>query len=290
MRILPIYINSNHSNRNVPTSKGNYREICDSKDKLLYRTTTYFFRADLDWEAFFSLLKRKYKDVQKVNFINHCCSNGEEAYSCIVGLISYFGEDANKFFPIIAKDFDEENILKAKKHSPMDVTWDEISRCRDNTQTDIQMYFEIEKKESHDFVSKLFPKENLKKNVVFSQGDILKDIEEMADKNTVLMCRNFWPYLDKEKQEVLAQKLEKKFDESSLVVIGNFDNEDADVNKLLMEHNFLPTSVKNVFQKSDKIPWISSASCLTRKINIVKSNVVDTLERKFMIINDKNIL
>lgn len=95
----------------------------------------------------------------------------------------------------------------------------------------------------------LSSKDILKENVKFSQGDILQDVDNMPAKNTVLLCRNFWPYLDSLKRKELLQKLENKFDESSLIVIGSYDVEDCSLDMLLMSHQFLPTSVRNVFQK-----------------------------------------
>ena len=69
----------------------------------------------------------------------------------------------------------------------------------------------------------------------------------------MLLCRNFWPYLDAFKREELASKLEKKLDESSLVVIGDYDTSEAKTDELLMQHNFIPTTVKYVFTKAPKI-------------------------------------
>ena len=120
----------------------------------------------------------------------------------------------------------------------------------------------------------LSPKDILKRNVEFSQGDILEDIDNMSSKNTVLLCRNFWPYLDAFKREKLAQKLEDKFDESSIVVIGDYDEEDCTVSKLLMEHKFLPTVVRNVVQKGGEIPNLYNKP-------IEKSYVVDSSGRTF---------
>ena len=77
MRITPTYNFNNYNYKNAIASKGNARAVVDKNNNLLYRTTTYFFREDLDWDNFFALLKRKYQNVPKVNFINHCCSNGE---------------------------------------------------------------------------------------------------------------------------------------------------------------------------------------------------------------------
>ena len=283
MRILPINNNYSIYNKKSPSCRGNCRVVDEPKKNLFYRTTTYFFRPDMDWEGFASLLKRKYKDVSKVNFINHCCSNGQETYSCVASLINYLGEeDAKKFFPIIAKDFDEINIEAAKKYLPMKLYSGEISHITRHTHNEPKKYFNVEFNTNfdmgHDIYERdlllLSPKDILKRNVEFSQGDILEDIDNMSSKNTVLLCRNFWPYLDAFKREKLAQKLEDKFDESSIVVIGDYDEEDCKVSKLLIEHKFLPTAVRNVFQKGGEIPNLYNKP-------IEKSYVVDSSGRIF---------
>lgn len=102
----------------------------------------------------------------------------------------------------------------------------------------------------------------------------IENVDNMSSKNTVLLCRNFWPYLDAFKREKLAQKLEDKFDESSIVVIGNYDEEDCKESKLLMEYKFLPTAVRNFFQKGGEFPNSYNKA-------IEKSYVVDSSGRIF---------
>ena len=109
---------------------------------------------------------------------------------------------------------------------------------------------------------------------IMENVSIIENVDNMSSKNTVLLCRNFWPYLDAFKREKLAQKLEDKFDESSIVVIGDYDEEDCKVSKLLMEHKFLPTAVRNVFQKGGEIPNLYNKP-------IEKSYVVDSSGRIF---------
>ena len=46
-------------NKNVKFN-GNCRVVTDAAGKLKYRSTTSFFRGDLNWEQFAQLLKQKY--------------------------------------------------------------------------------------------------------------------------------------------------------------------------------------------------------------------------------------
>lgn len=258
MQILPVNNYSYSSIKpNKPTFGGNCREVLDKNKNLLYRTTTYFFRNDLDWEAFFGLLARNYQHVPKVNFINHCCSNGEEAYSCATGLMVHLQDMAEKFFPILAKDINHENIESAKNHSKMGINTRDVYQLNYYTHDNYRSFFDVVKPNSDIYSMALVPKENLKKSVIFEKGDILSDVDNIPSKNTVLLCRNFWPYLDAFKREELAQKLENRLEASSLVVIGDYDMYEAKVDELLLQHNFLPTTVKNVFAKAPKIESVS---------------------------------
>ena len=111
MQISPITFNKTYNINH----KANNRWIYDKSGKELYKTTTYFFRDDLDWESLIKYICDKYKNVPKVNFINHACSNGLEPLSFLMGLMIFSPENVKKFTPIIAKDINPENILMAKK-------------------------------------------------------------------------------------------------------------------------------------------------------------------------------
>ena len=254
MRITPTYNFNNYNYKNAIASKGNARAVVDKNNNLLYRTTTYFFREDLDWDNFFALLKRKYQNVPKVNFINHCCSNGEETYSCISGMKIHLGEDfAKKFFPIIAKDINKENIDSAKNYSKIGISPIDYRQINYYTNFNIHKFFDFVRSDTDIYDAAVIPKEELRKCVKFENSDILDDIDKLPDTNSVLLCRNFWPYLDAFKREEFASKLEKKLDERSLLVIGDYDIYEAKTDELLIQHNFIPTTVKYVFTKAPKI-------------------------------------
>lgn len=82
-----------------PAYRGNNREVFNKSGKFLYKTTTYFFREDLNWTCLAELLGEKYKTVQKVNVLNHACSNGQEPYTLAVKLIQILGKEAKNSFP-----------------------------------------------------------------------------------------------------------------------------------------------------------------------------------------------
>ena len=68
MRILPINNNYSIYNKKSPSCRGNSRVVDEPSKNLFYRTTTYFFRPDMDWEGFASLLKMLIICLQKIQF------------------------------------------------------------------------------------------------------------------------------------------------------------------------------------------------------------------------------
>lgn len=240
MLITPI-------NSFTPQFQGNKRAVIDSNGKLLYKTTTYFFRDDFDWSSFIDLLTRKYRNVDKVNFIVHACSNGPEAYSTIMKLLATLGERAQKFFPLIAKDIDPNNIENAKNGNKMGITDYDYRRLNYHTGNKVYQYMDFAIPSGREYTMALKPKPFLRNYVQFSQGDIIDDLDNIPKDNTVLMCRNFWLYIDEDKRKIIADKL-AKLAPSSLVAIGYYDT-DVNVHKLLAERGFVETGVERVFTK-----------------------------------------
>lgn len=224
---------------------GNSRTIYKEQGKIAYRTTTSFFREDMNWDKFVSFLIDKYKNVPKVNIIAHACSNGAEPYSLAIKLMER-NCDPQKFFPILARDINPENIIAAKS-GIIGIKNYELYKINAETKNNIGKYFKISKRFFTVDDIALKPKPNLKDKVEFIQADILKDIENVPKSNTVILCRNFWPYLAESKREFLAHKL-SKLDKSSLVVFGSFDSS-SDVYGLLSDAGFKETKVEYVFEK-----------------------------------------
>lgn len=244
MKIAPAYL----YNSNPQSFQGNRRTVYDKSGNFLYRTTTYFFREDLDWNSFVKLLKYKYNNAQKVNIISHICSNGQEPYSLVVKLIQILGDDASKFFPIIAKDIDQDNIESAKR-GKLGIKAEELYRINYQTNGNTSEFFDkgCSTNPQSDLV--LIPKPHIKNKVIFSQSDILNDIDSIPTNNTILMCRNFWPYLEPHKREVLAKKISQKLDDTSLVLVGDFDAQ-INVHQLLKNNGFKETGIENVYSKT----------------------------------------
>ena len=218
MKIMPV----SNINYKKPTFKANNRWVCDRVGTPLFKTTTYFFRDDLDWKVLVKYLVNKYKNADKVNVLSHACSNGMEPYSFVMQLLHSASKEAEKFFPIIAKDIDGKNIRAAKAGICGASTQDQerAQRSLDYKLWDYVNWREAQNK-NNDMV--LSPKQFVRDKINFSEGNIFNDIGDLPDKNNIVFCRNFWLYLTPEGTDFLLQKLKSKLDETSTLILGNFD-------------------------------------------------------------------
>ncbi len=230
--------------------KSNNRRITDKSGGLLYKTTTYFFRDDLDWHGLINLLNNKYRNTPKVNIINHACSNGPEVYSLIIQLGLSLGKTAEKFFPILAKDINPDNIINAQKGSQIGINNNDLYKISYYTNNNLNRFFSYSPAQSSEYHLALKPRPILKDKVIFQQGDILQDVSEIQFQNTVLLCRNFWQYLKDSNCKFLAQKLGEKMDKTSLLVLGEHDILSSNADKYLAENGFRRLFNRYVYEKS----------------------------------------
>ena len=222
MHIAPISYSSPSfsANRVVYSRKTHDNEL---KQVSCY---TQFFRPDIKWDSFSSYLKERYHGVRKVNVINAACSDGSEPYSIVMALKKNLEDDALKFFPIDAFDYNERIIAGAKRglvnFSLMDYAYFIHQGINHED------YFEPVKNPlySNSIEYTLYQaKDNLRENVNFRLGEILNVLSKMDDKtpNTVLLCRNMIPYLSFKERNALFDLISKKLGKNSTVVFGAYD-------------------------------------------------------------------
>ena len=242
------------NNISYPYSQPSFKHYNAKKKTMLYSfyTCTEFFRQDLAWNRFIDLLKMKYKNADKVNIICHACSDGEEVYSLALKLIAKLGKEAEKFFPIIARDIDFGNICLAKEGN-YTVCEQELERINEHSEYNINKFFDISRtgQKNLDEESTIKAKDILKDNIIFEQGDILNDVKQFSAENTVLMCRNFWPYMPINMIKSLSEKLGKYISPSSLLAIGEWDMHNRFTCKSLEENGFVMSNLKGIYYKSE---------------------------------------
>jgi len=269
MRLLPININPYNfksNTRDVITTRhhgvkssewGAAQDDCSGK--FLYSNYTYFYRGDLsctseeelgDWYSFRETLKNHFKNTPKVNTFNFACSDGSETYSLACALIDEFGENSEKFFPIQAFDIDSEIVTRAKS-GLISCSKSDINRMQFNLKKETRELFTISKQPlplDLRFRFLFNASDELRAKIDFSCDDIENQIESIPEKNNLIMCRNFWPYLGFEKSQRIIKKLGEKLDKSSLVVIGNYDKQVSYIEKYLMQAGFVQIGT-NIYQK-----------------------------------------
>ena len=203
---------------------------------LIYANSTGFFRLDLNlahsrkymtvgnWIGFRKTIADEFQNVPKVNVYDFACSDGSETYSLILSLVDELGEqEAKKFFPISAYDIDETMVETAKK-GVIPCYEDDISNLARNISDEkIKSYYDIDTEASKYPPYTFLASDKLKKNVDFNLASIQEKIDQIEPSNSLVLCRNFLPYLGtKDMLEVIWQ-LGKKLDDSSLLVIGHYD-------------------------------------------------------------------
>lgn len=226
----PIY----NSSLKPQSFKGNRRHVFDLSEngfrRLLYRSTTCFFREDIKWDAYVDMLARKYQNVDKVNVYCAACSAGEEPFSLVMALFKKLGKDgAKKFLPIIASDFDDF-ILKRPMAGIINPTEEDIMNIDKMLGDDFKKYVNIGNKKEFDpdlnaevYTGKV--SDEVRNSVIFSQGSIQKLIPNINPENSVVMCRNFWDYLPYDELSITIKKLFNQINESSLCVIGEHEQD-----------------------------------------------------------------
>ena len=227
--------------------------------ELRYRGDTALCRDDLYFPEVVDFLDNKYKNVPKVNVLMHACSDGEEVYSFLGVLISRLKQKAAKFLPLTAKDIDSEHLILAKR-GVYNISDTEFVMANDYMNGEFYDYFEPmpslgSKDRRLKYTKTVKVEHSLKSLVNFSYGDILEDAKKTNFKNTVLFARNFWPYLSADERHSLAKMLSKKMDESSTLIIGDYDREQADIDTLLRMYGFEETKAVNVFEKRKKLVY-----------------------------------
>lgn len=248
MQITPI--TNPYYNTYRPAFGTNTRCVKNKTGQILYRNTTNFFRKDLKWDMFGKFLKAKYKNTAYVNVINYACSDGSEPLSVAILLNEIFGKEAKKFFPLIAKDFDRSVICMAKgDYVNMDYyDYEAINRF---TNGKFNKYFKYTTDgigfKNH-YPARVNP--YLKKLINFSVADIRTDTQNIPSRNTILFCRNFWPYIKtKEERAQLVRNLALRLQVNCTLITGNYDNI-VDISKILIENGFKHVKdLPNVYEK-----------------------------------------
>lgn len=192
-------------------------------------TYTTLFRDDMNWQELVKILEDNFKNKTKVNMYSLACSDGSEAYTMILSLLTK-SLKPEKFFPIKAIDRDKDIIDFASKYR-INLSTNEIYSLENNMIEKDTYFFNKQERiiipnEQRNFQEEFSYSlaDVLKNNVQFVQGDILETIKNIKDEgNTVILCRNVFPYLSVEYHYQVIEKLLENLKPGSFFIIGQYD-------------------------------------------------------------------
>ena len=190
-------------------------------NKIRYRNNSYIFREDLDWN---NLINHITRDNKPRKIYCYACSDGSEPYSIAIALISRLGwQNAQKYFPIIAKDSDDFVMNKIKNRT-ITLTKEDISRIEKFSKAPITNFFT---KITNEYPCEYRTNNGLYGCIDFAKGDILKDKDSLDYDGSVILFRNVWPYLKRDNQIALLNTFSSKFSKDTSLVIGAYDLKEA---------------------------------------------------------------
>lgn len=217
------------------------------------------FREDLDWKKLGEFLETRFAKCSKVNTYVYGCSDGSEAYSLSILLQNKFGKDAEKFFPIIAKDIDEEKISENIRRQKEGCAKAELGYYQ------MRHRLELEEDEAKKYikhaiegVSNDLMLDKTTSPVKFSAANILEDLNNIDSKHpSIVMCRNMWPYINENEYKEFAKQLYNRLAPGSVVIVGAFDCSGSLLAKQNRQSTF-PDALKKYFscKKLNKAPLI----------------------------------
>lgn len=250
------------NNNKSPNFKANGRAYF-TPDGLTMGCISWMFRNDIDWKRLAKYEHTHFIDKPKVNVVIYAASDGSEAYTKAISLIEALSKtnkkEANKFFPIICYDLDD-NIVQAANSGLINTGTvdrmnlqmncenyeDYFSETTDSLKIDNDVVMPIKNKRT------LKAKSILTEKIRFRQGDMFKKILELEDNsNTVLMCRNVLAYFESYEIENFVRIVSNKLKQGSLFIIGDHDTRMSNIQNILYNYGFEEV-MKNVYKKAWK--------------------------------------
>ena len=235
------YINNLNSNISFKLYRHN---IYDQAGNVINRADTCILRNDLDFDALIYYFDDKYVRCNKVNIIDHACSVGQETISLLLMILNY-SKNPKKYLPINAYD-KELNYLEFAKNGIFKLESFEKAAIEFYLKENFEKY--VTKIDSKIFNVYYKLKDNLMKNIIFNQSDIIKDVDKFDYKNTALFLRNCWPYFSENDAIYVAKTLSEKMDKTSTLIIGDYDKSSG-IDFLLKDYGFSRTHLDNVYEK-----------------------------------------
>ena len=230
----------------------------DKFEPELIRTSTNLFREDLNWDVLIRHIMCNFGTKSKIQTYSLACSDGSEAYSYILTILNKIPKtELGRYLPIVASDIDKE-MIKTAKSGRINIADFEFDFF-ENPVVKMSKFF-TDKSEPIEIsndklgikpIHSYKPVKELRKNVIFRVNDILSEIENIKDEgNTVILCRNVFPYLNEEYIDNVILSAENKLKTGSIFVTGDYDEKVNISQKLFRNGFFNPIKGENnIFQR-----------------------------------------
>ena len=177
---------------------------------------TNFFRNNRQFEALKSevipecLANMDHKKIVDLRIWSAGCSTGEEAYSILVSLMEYFGDEYWKITcGIMATDISRKSLEIASKGVYETQKIDKFIRQR------ILEYTEQENDRQLRF------KEEIRKEANFKQLNLNSKTFPFKNKFHIIFCRNILIYLNKDSRVAAENKMFKSLEEGGFIFLGD---------------------------------------------------------------------
>lgn len=256
MNILAVNKAYNSHTHKAPAFSANKRatSVVVNGIKRSLMNTSSLYRNDLAWDDLACFLGEKYQNQNKVNVYCYGCSDGPEAYTLIMSVMSRLKDEAKKFYGIEAVDVDEEMIKRARS-GKISVRKSELREIEKHTGQPFSTYIDVNNNTPYRYINGIngiagSVKPILTDKVRFRTGDIFDDIKKIEPENSIVMFRNAWPYLKEEEQSELIIKLSQHMGRNSMLIIGEWDTlENPSIYYTLNKYGFRGTRVLNCYEK-----------------------------------------
>ena len=212
------------------------------------RTSTNFFREDIDWQKLAKYVISHFKDKTEVKAYSLACSDLSEAYTYSISIMENTPKELHKkFLPVYASDIDSE-ILKMAQSDRVNIYNSEFATTEklynihlDNYLKDSGVSISIkgDRFSDTDEMSSYRIIPILKSSVITKKSDILTELSSLRDDgNSVIMCRNVFPYLSSKYINNVLEIASAKLKSGCLFVIGEYDKRAKGIDKELLLKGF----------------------------------------------------
>lgn len=246
----------NNSQKTQPNFGYWQRDVIKPLNGIVNRNDTCFFRNGNEIPRLIDFICTELNHAPKINLYCFGCSDGSEPITMAMYLLTTKCADTiKKILPINAIDIDRVAFEKFKNND-YEMTENERNSIEYYTNNQLKRFFNEPYGKANRYKNaKVYVKPELYDNIDYNIGDILKDYKKIKPQNSVVIARNFWPYINNLTTRcTLFKNLYKHLDYGSYFVIGDFDIKgiafhNGNIKNEIIMAGFKRTNHENVYIK-----------------------------------------